>query len=342
MTHDDLDRFHQELAFVLKAKAPLELDCTGWRIQSRRRRARLLSQYQHRLREKLPPQQPVSNASDVQSLACPAQANADPHGNIGSFDGSNLNPAEKSWLTLAGELPDRFQAALQTFSATRSFTPVLEGLTVRGLALQQLRKVLRWPLIYLSAVLLLSVLGLSLFWYQVLPQIAIVRADTPMATQAMSWDFQAWLPGLIIGIALIAVGFMLFLLCGGFFRLLLWLGGASYVDSLCASTAQRIIPQLLYAGASSEQAISTSYALSGLKPEKQHRYFPIHRSTDHDVWLQGSEYWMLIADLHLTRLKMLFPILTVTLIGGSVALIYAVAIYGPVVVMLRSFSVPGG
>jgi hypothetical protein len=337
MMIDELDRFHNELGIVLKANVPLELDVAGSRIGSRRHRLNLLSRYQQLVR------QHFAAAPDHQNdSAEPAGSSRTGIESSNSKETSGQRPEQTLLASPLSELnrkiPVRFQAALRTYLTTRSFTPVLEGLTVRELARQQLRRIIRWPLFYLGVLVSLCIVGLYFFWSQVLPQITNFRADSPQPQIALSWDIQTWLPTLYLGFSIVAVLFLLLLLLGGFFRILMWLGGRRYVDSMSAATAQRIVPLLIHAGATPDQAVSLSYDLCGLSHRNQKVYLPNHRSVDHSAWLQGSEHWMLIADLQMIRLKSLFPMLIVTVVGGTIGFIYAVSIYGPVITMLRQLG----
>jgi hypothetical protein len=338
MTIDELDRFQNDLVIVLSSDAPLELDSAVFRLRSRRQRLAQLNLYRQVVQDR------CFGSRQNMIGVLPDQASEPSLDSVASTGDQVFVPSSKSLFSDElnglphGAISGRYKAALQTFAATRTLTPVLDGLTVRGFARQQLKRIIRWPLFYLSILVLLSSAGLYLYWIHVLPEITAFRAQSPKSDLSTGWDYQTWLPTLLVGFTVLVLMLLLVLLSGGFFRILMWMGGGRYLDLMSMATAQQIVPLLIDSGLTMEQAVLQSNELCGFNPSRGSRYLPTLRTDDPHAWTQASEYWMLIADRQLSQLKLLFPVLMMAFAGGLLLAIYGVSIYGPVVAMLRDLS----
>jgi type II secretory pathway component PulF len=251
---------------------------------------------------------------------------------------SALEPAAANSLP---PIPRRLASAWEVFSVSGKMELVLEGLTARGIAQQRLRKLIRWPSLYVFLLLCMSGIGMFFYGYFVLPLMGSFRADARSRFEVQGWDFQTWFPILFYSIASISAIFMALLLTGGLYRLLLRLGGRRYLDLTSSVVAQRSIPVLLAKGVDKEKAVDLCCALSDVDATAREIYFPQQISEDPAVWLQTAEYWMLAAEQHYMRLKFTFPILVVACVGGTLAMLYGVGLYGPVVAMLKDLSLVG-
>ena len=71
----------------------------------------------------------------------------------------------------------RLNAAFQVFRQTGSLTPAIEGLSFRTRAQTRLRQLTRRTNLYLILIVVTALAGLSFFWFELRPELEMIRAD---------------------------------------------------------------------------------------------------------------------------------------------------------------------
>lgn len=261
----------------------------------------------------------------------------------------------------------RYLAALQIYDLTGNLFIVLDGLTRGHAAREEVKKVLRWPLIYLMLVVTLAVVGFFFFKSSFVPVINEFRQDIRIEREynpgAMDYS------GLrFIASGLIFSGLLGFLLIG-IFRLFNYLamtvGGHQFVQSSLAAQAGRTIDLLLSHQVANEQAIELACHLVGLTHVGRDNNLvvqPIARegrdnnpvlrqppaidqstssspssspTTTHQThdWVSWTQLWSNNAQRQLNKLRFTFPSILILAVGGIVVLGYGFLIYGTVLLI---------
>jgi len=243
------------------------------------------------------------------------------------------------------EVPSRYLAALQVFERTDCMPIVLDGLTVRLGAQSQVNQALRWTFIYLFFLLAVACAGMWLFISRVLPEIELMRDDLllPAAVNAPpSFDLTPWFP-LILGVfgggCLILLVLML---TGGVSKIAMWLGGKRFVECRLTMMALRLTKILMDEGMSSGKAITTACDLNGagdrVRSEIQKTIEATRDGTDLDSL---ADYLTLAGNDRLAQLKTGTPIAVVSIVGGGIALVYCVAVFWPILSILKDMTTLG-
>ncbi len=243
------------------------------------------------------------------------------------------------------ELPYQYRAALRTFDQTGSMLPVLEGLTVQNIARQQVSKILRWSFVYLFVLLLAAFLGLMLFDFRVVPAIDGMRADMllPAAINAPErFDVTPWLPTIVTVLGCGLIVLLIWILLGGTTKTAMWLGGRRFVQCRTSTTALRIIQLLMAAGMDVEDAVKISCDLIDADPKVRRDIQVAVQDPDHATGLGTlADYLTISANHRLAYMKVATPIGLVCTVGGTIALVYCLTIFWPIISMLRDLSTAG-
>ncbi len=248
--------------------------------------------------------------------------------------------------TLSGlNLSERYLAALETFAATDSMLPVLDGLTVRSFARRQLSRALRWPVFYLGLVLLMALVGIVFFNLRVIPSFQILRRDLvlPAAVQSSDrFDFQTLSPVLIYFLMIVLALFIIAIAFGGFLKFVMACGGHRFVRSRVTATTVRVVPLLLTAGIPLRRAIEMSCDLNAADTQTRQKMEAItDAGANAGFWNGLSGYWLATSNQQLNYLTMSIPIALITTVGGTVGLLYGLAIYGPFVQLITDLTTAG-
>ncbi len=239
-------------------------------------------------------------------------------------------------------LPVGYRAALKVFLQTQSMSTVLDGLTVRRSAESKAMRSMRWAFIYLFLLLTVAYVGLSLFNNQVIPVVDEMRADLllPAAIHAPArFDVTPWMPWAttILGwsLVLILVGAAL----GGARWLLGRLGGQRYVHDCIAATTLRILQILVESGMPVDEATQVSCELTGAERLVQSELKTVAEFPDQFESL--ASYLAISAERRLEHLRFATPIGLVCTVGGGVALLYCLAIFWPILSLLKDLATAG-
>ena len=126
---------------------------------------------------------------------------------------------------------------------------------------------------------------------------------------------------------------------GGVRWAVLRLGGHRYVHDCVSATALRILQWLADSGMPAEEAARVSCELADADPVveteiKASAQFPEQFGT-------LADYLAISADRTLEQLRIATPIGLVCTIGGGVALVYCLAIFWPILTMLKDLATAG-
>ncbi|MEZ6088588.1 MAG: hypothetical protein R3C05_11285 [Pirellulaceae bacterium] len=247
------------------------------------------------------------------------------------------------------DLPDAYRSALQVFQETESIEVVLDGLTAKQHARQQLRRALTPTILYLSLLIAVGFLGLYLFNDKINPTIHSLRADLRRVSfvnggteQLPALGEQRWLPIVVFCLAnLIWVGPIL-VVTGGTGWISRWLGGRTYERAWVLISAVRIVEELRKRGIAKEVAFQWASDLVSADARTRNTI------ADWGVYLDQGVSLHVLADRYrrialgrLAWLRAAVPMALLCLVGGSFALFYCWAVFLPIVETLHELAVPG-
>lgn len=259
--------------------------------------------------------------------------------------GITSNESLTETLDSQPEIPARYRAALIVFDRTASMLAVLDGLTIRRFAQGQAKRVLRWTLIYLLILLAVAFVGMRLYTTQVLPALALMRADMllPAAINAPDrFDLMPWLPIIVQVLGWSLLVMLVLMLAGGASKIAMWLGGNHFVRCRLSTMALRVTQMLVEAGTPIDEAVTLSCDLTGADARVRRNIRTAveasHRAQNLDAL---ADYLTIVGNDRLAHMKMTTPIALVSVIGGGIALLYCVTIFWPIISMLKDLSTAG-
>ena len=274
---------------------------------------------------------------------------------IGKFgDSPDLKTIEHAEGT-SGELPGRYLAALRTFAQTNSMSPVLDGLTNRITSTRKVNRLLGQVFLYLFIVMATALLGLAVFYFNVVPLIEFVREGLflqPDADRA-GFDLIVWMPVALIVIAALLILILAWVVIGGATRTAMWLGGRQYVRCWSSATALRTSQLLVDSGMDIEDSIQVGCELAGVDPVgRREIQSAIGRGqrqdtqseqirTDKDDLRSMANYMLVLAQQRLEKMRFTVPVMLVTLIGGLISLAYCTAVFSSIVNLLWDLKLAG-
>ena len=240
-------------------------------------------------------------------------------------------------------LPKWYRAALKVFTQTGSMLPVLEGLSVRPLAVRDVHRALRWTVAYLLIVASMALLGLLLFEWTFVPAIDNFRADLllPAASEVTPrFDVLRWVPGIIAVLAIgIVIGIVIGLLrifAGGMANVTLLPGCRRYVRTSISMTILRIAQSLVRKNVPVDEAVATGFALTDAESSVQKEVESVIPESDEAVAIgRMADYMRLIATRRLAHLQIVTPLSLTAVMGGGLAVIYCVIVFWPIISLLE-------
>ena len=309
----DFQRFHADLVAAIEAGVPICFENSTGSVGNARQTLTNLQRWQ----------------TEVQSK-------------LGDFQ--VIGPDQ--WKTLAGlNLAERYLAALETFAATDSMLPVLDGLTARSFARRQLSRALCWPVFYLGLVLVMAIGGMVFFSLRVIPSFQILRRDLvlPAAIQSSDrFDFLTLSPMLIYFLMIVLALFIIAIVLGGFQKFVMACGGHRFVRSRVTATSVGVVPLLLTAGIPLRRAIDIGCDLTAADTRTRQKMEAItDAGANAGFWNGLSGYWWATSNQQLNYLTMSIPLALITTVGGTVGLLYGLAIYGPFIQLITDLTTAG-
>ena len=312
---DVLSRFHRELQAAVAARVPLELGPSRAGVSTRRASLSNLTALENLVREHM-------------------------SGRLSASQGAEDDD----------RLPQRYCAALRLFEQTESTSLVLDGLSHRIRTRRQLSRILRWTLIYLTIVLIIAAILLSFFATFIAPTIDLFRNDltlTPQSRTADGFDPLVWLPAAVTVVGLLVYVPIALLAFGGSSRLALWLGGRRVETQRAAALALRTIQSLTSRGISTREAASIGCNLVGNDRGVRQTVDRALQGRERDD-LGGNElataadHLQVAADNRLAKLRVLLPSAILAVAGGTLVVTYCLALFWPLVTLIRYLTFPGG
>ncbi len=248
--------------------------------------------------------------------------------------------------------PTRYRAAREVFARLGNSELIIHALSARASATAEAIRVMRWPVTYVTIVAFFATIGLIFFALSLMPLIDETRAELAIGTNINQPIYSAdtnWVQPVMIAAA-IAFGVLVLATCfGGIRRLAMWFGGTVFVRSRVAAAAARIASLLENDGMPTENARQLAFDVSGAdQPTQQvvtQAMGGLNVPFGETETLCGSDaladYFLVAGDRCLARMRSMAPALFVLLIGGSIAAAYAVAVYLPVIQLLRDICFTG-
>ncbi len=242
------------------------------------------------------------------------------------------------------DLPPALAAAFRVFKATGSSSILLDGLVARNQAEQEVTKLYRWPVVYISTLLLVCLAGQFFFGHQIVPLIQSVQADfgiyayqnSPAKSGSATIQVVFWIP---VTVSVFLFGWVI---CGGPRRLVLWLGGREFVGSKVMIAATRAFEKLVSSGMHVDEARKTSQALVAADTYEQQL---ILLSSERVQAAGGFGIERNLLDQRAANLvnylRLAVPSLMITFVGSTAVLAYGLVLFWPLVELLATVVTTG-
>jgi hypothetical protein len=327
MQAEDINRFHDALKAICSA---------GVRVDLQPRR-------QFRLFDRLSSQQSKSDLDQLESEAL----------SINATQNENAAASWESFASRHSDLPPSYVAALRCVEKTGNLVLPLQGLAARRMAEQTLVSLLKRTLTYVTLVMLVAVAGLILYVNFVVPEIDAIRADLelPAAVRPVQRrDITGILSPFVWGIAVLWGLTLVWMLLGGTAKVVMMLGGKAFVRCQSTIIAIRIAQLLQAVGEDTEEAATIASVLTGLDERslgqlrsdlQSSSTTPFNAPPTFDFTSSLATFLELSANQRLVYLRVGLPITIMTIAGGSVALLYCIAIYWPLIALIRDLLTAG-
>ena len=204
---------------------------------------------------------------------------------------------------------------------------------------------MRWSFIYLLIVVATALLGLWIFYAGGASAIEIFRTDLRLLAAVESQhpvNVRAWLPGIMIVMAIglvLGVGWML---AGGVSSLTMRLGGRRYVRCNMSATILRVAQALVKTGMGVDDSVCVGCDLIGADSKVQNEVQSIVRGVD-DANTIGrmADYSSLTAQKRLAQLRFGTPVYLVAILGGGLALVFCLIVFLPILALLNDLPRAG-
>ncbi|MEO9595464.1 hypothetical protein [Rhodopirellula bahusiensis] len=250
----------------------------------------------------------------------------------------------------AAEWPTRYRAAREVFTRTGNMQIVLDGLTHDTRSERKLSRLLWGSCIYLLTLALVGYLGLAFFSHFIGPTINALRADmelvpsTPLASR--SDPIVDFLPMVLLVAPFVLLGTCLLIwITGGVSRWAARLGGGAYIRDNASAIAMRLIAAMAKAGVPAEEAVNLSCDLLDSVPAARNQVQTTLRgrtlnASSEATLLRLGAHFQTSATNRMSVLRVVLPLVLTSLIGGTGALAYSVALFNPLVSLIHDLSKP--
>ena len=242
------------------------------------------------------------------------------------------------------QVPARYEAAIETWQATGSMIPVLEGLSARKKAWSRIGRVFRNAFLYVSLVAILAIVALAYYQLKILPEIEAVRQDLVSLADPMQ-EISSSNAMLFSNVALVLFVCMLlaliwWMLTGGIGKAGRLIGGSAFLRCQTLASACRTMQLLITKGVEPSRAAQLSGTLAGLDQEGLGELLYTIEGLDEDE-LQSpalADYLLMIADQQLITTRTWGPGVLILVVGGIFTILYALLAYGPIAALLYDLS----
>jgi type II secretory pathway component PulF len=248
----------------------------------------------------------------------------------------------------SSDLPIRYREAFRVFDRIGDARLVLDGLANRVHLRRNLARVLRSTLAYLLAIFLLAAVLLSFFSDYVVPTIDLMRADLLLTTAIDApkrFDATGLLPQIVTLLNLVVYVLFVLLLFGFSSKIVSWLGGRRYQTHGATAMALRTISALMASGMSAEEAAPIGCNLVGGDRAVRKQVGAAIEGRTLNANTAGqldtvADHYQASATNRLAILKVALPVTMVAVIGGATTMGYSLAVFWPVVSLLKDLSIP--
>ena len=245
------------------------------------------------------------------------------------------------------ELPTQYRAALRVFAETEATHLVLDGLMAEGIIRRQLSALLRRTLAYLCLLMGLASVLLLFFSVAVLPSITEMRHDMRLvpALATPQADERSGLLAIVLVFGFAAAIGLVSLLSGGAPKMTWLLGGRRMQTHWLSASAVQTAALLMAKGMPLGEATALASQLVGDPgPVYQQINAAVRdRSASADplkhLSVLAHEYRS-IAAIQLATLRIVLPMPLLCVAGGTVVMIYGVAVFLPIILLLKDLAVP--
>lgn len=301
----ELDRFQSDLTAALIARVPLQGDSN--RPLTRTRLEQLCQQ----------------SRLELQEMA-------------------TIRSDQSAGLDARQPLPPWFRAALQVFAISSSTVPVLDGLSARPLAIDNVRHALRWTLLGLMLLMALALAGLIAFEFLLHPALQGLHQDfLPQETGESGYAANGF-PWLIAILAIMLFLVLISLPFGGLTKMGMRLGGEQYVRAATTSSILQNSQVLVGSGMSAREAVALNCEMVGAPSHTQQVVQSLLPGTDQGQTMDRiAIYFRQTSDYHLSRLRNVVPVNLYLLAGGLLVLLYGMALFSPVLSLLEDVTESG-
>lgn len=232
----------------------------------------------------------------------------------------------------------RLKAAFAFAQQTDAMGIVFDGLSVRLESQRWREKVLRRTGWYLLLLILTMVLGLAFFFYCSNPLFENLRSDLQRMTVAQyvpQTDPVAWILPALVGAIVVAVIALLWIFIGGPQRTVWLLGGRSIARWRETSVALNAIEQSHQSGMTMKESINLSCNLVAASSATRGKIETALSGANESLGVRAwADSMAAAARDRMAKIELWLPLAATTLMGGVLATIYCLLIYGPIISML--------
>lgn len=243
------------------------------------------------------------------------------------------------------EFPSRYLSALHVFAQTGDSRLALDGLSVRVRAKRQLARVVRSTLVYLLVILFVVTALLVFYSLYIVPSFQSLRVDLALVPEIDApdrFDLASVLPAAVVILQIAGNALLLLLLFGASGRIGSWLGGRPYVTY---SIALRTMRMLTHHGMTSNDASTIACGLVGNTHATRACVDSAVRDGNEGAALPDqfdalAAHYQSLASNRLAYLNVVLPAFFIAFVGGLIGLGYSLAVFLPVIWLLKDLSLP--
>jgi hypothetical protein len=151
-----------------------------------------------------------------------------------------------------------------------------------------------------------------------------------------------WFPVIVGVFGLGWLTFLIIILSGGASKVAMWLGGNHLVRCRLSTLALRATQMLVDAGTPMEEAVMISCDLVGADARARNEIRNAVAVPGNAQNLDTlADYLTVAGNDRLAYMELTTPMALISILGGAVALVYCVAIFWPIISLLKDLSTAG-
>jgi len=241
------------------------------------------------------------------------------------------------------DLPISYSAGLRLYQQSVSADVVLNGLSCQALSRRQISSIASRSVVYVLLVGVVAVIGLAVHNSFVTPTFDAFRADLQLDSVVQEPTGTHLFQTLATSISIVALIVLTIVLLIGPARWVHWFGGKKYKMDQAALAATRAAKESIVRGTEKHEAIRVASDLVGGIPAVKRQLTDAVEFSD-DAAELGERLNSLAAYLHATAIDRLavmhalVPTVIVTGIGGLIALTCGLAVFLPLIDVLKQLA----